>query len=110
MSRQNGKKEVTEKIQRWVEEEGYLFNVITQAYADFQLNLTNPNMSIVLYKNKADCVTFATYSSFNEDDKKAFSASKDKERKLGMLWDLQRSLIGINVEYSLSPNIDNLLL
>lgn len=63
-------------------------------------------MSIILYKNKSDSVTFAKYVGFNEEDKIAFSAYKDKEKKLQR--DLQRSLIGINVLYSFFPNIDNL--
>ena len=33
---------------------------------------------------------------------------KNNEEKLRIIWDLQRSLLEINVEYEFKPNIDNL--
>ena len=108
MSRANGKKEVIEKIQKWIGEEGYESSVVQQAYADFQIDLRNPAGSIIVPKNKIDCVTFATYIQLGPDDKNAFSDLKDKEKKLEILSDLQRSLIAINVEYSFSPDFDSL--
>jgi hypothetical protein len=108
LSRVNGKKDVIEKIQRWIKEEGFQSSIAHEPYTDFQVNLKNPNMSIILFNNKVDSVYFATYAGFDEADKKAFASLKDKEKKLVLLCDLQRSLIAINVEYSILPNLDNL--
>ena len=104
MSGINGKKkEIIDKIKNWLKNEGYEQSVIQEPYADFQINLKNPNMSIILYRNKADSITFATYTGFTDEDKKTFSFFKVREKKLEILWDLQRSLITINVEFSFSP-------
>jgi hypothetical protein len=108
LSKTHGKKEVIEKIKKWLSEESFQFKEIQSAYAEFQIDLQNPNLSIILNSNKTDSLDFATYSSFSEEDKKAFAALKNKDKKIEILLDLQRSLIEINVGYQLIPDMENL--
>ena len=108
MSRANGKKEAIEKIQKWIGEEGLESGVIEQPYADFQVDLRNPAVSIIIPRNKINWVIFGTYVQLTQEDKKGFSDLKDKEKRMEMISDLQRSLLAINVEYTFSPDLDSL--
>ena len=109
MSKTNGKKEVLEKIKKWLDEESIKFTTKEEIYLDFQLDIQEPNQSIFSYKDKPDSIEFATYTELKDEDKKAFIALRNKdEEKFKILWDLQRSLLEINVEHELIPNFDNL--
>jgi hypothetical protein len=109
LSKTNGKKEVLEKIKKWLDEESIEFTPEESSYLDFQLNIKEPNQSIFSYKDKPDSIEFATYAELKDEDKKAFIAFRNKDdEKFKILWDLQRSLIEINVEHELNPNFDNL--
>ena len=107
MSKINGKKEVVEKIQKWLNEESIDFAKVEQSYLDFKFDIKNPNISIFSYNDKPDSMEFGAYASLTELDKKAFEHKKIEE-KLQILWDLERSLIEINVGYVFLPNHLNL--
>jgi hypothetical protein len=108
LSKINGKKEVIEKIQKWLKEESIEITNIDNPFADYQVNTKNPNQSICLPKNKIDVIEFATSVYFTKEDQKAYVALKNNEEKLRIIWDLQRSLLEINVEYEVKPDFDNL--
>lgn len=108
MSESTGKQEVLEKIQKWLNAESIEFTMKENQYLDFQLDIKEPNQSIYSYNDKPDSIEFATYSSLTEEYKKAFIALKNNDEKLKILWDLERSLLEINVGHNLVPNNKNL--
>ena len=108
MSESNVKKEVIEKIQKWLDDESIEITNIDNPFADYQINIKNPNQTICLPKNKIDSIEFVTSVNFTNEDKKTYAALKNNEEKLRIIWDLQRSLLEINVEYEIQPNFDNL--
>ena len=91
MSESNGKKDILQKIKKWLNEESIESTMKENEYLDFQLDIKEPNQSIYSYKDKTDSIEFATYSDVPEEYKKAFIALKDNEEKLKVLWDLERS-------------------
>ena len=108
MSKPNEKKEVIKKIQKWLNEEFIEFINIDNPLADYQINTKNPNQTICLPKNKIDSIEFVTAIFFTIEDQKAYIALKNNEEKLRIIWELQRSLLEINLEYEVKPNFDNL--
>ena len=108
MSKPNEKKEVIKKIQKWFNEEFIEFINIDNPLADYQINTKNPNQTICLPKNKIDSIEFVTAIFFTIEDQKAYTALKNNEEKLRIIWELQRSLLEINLEYEVKPNFDNL--
>jgi hypothetical protein len=60
LSKSNGKKEVEEKIKKWLDEESIKFTTKEEPYLDFQLDIKEPNQSIFSYKDKPDSIEFAT--------------------------------------------------
>ena len=108
MSKPNEKKEVIKKIQKWLNEEFIEFINIDNPLADYQINTKNPNQTICLPKNKIDSIEFVTAIFFIIEDQKAYTALKNNEEKLRIIWELQRSLLEINLEYEVKPNFDNL--
>ena len=108
MSKPNEKKEVIKKIQKWLNEEFIEFINIDNPLADYQINTKNPNQTICLPKNKIDSIEFVTVIFFTIEDQKAYTALKNNEEKLRIIWELQRSLLEINLEYEVKPNFDNL--
>ena len=108
MSKPNEKKEVIKKIQKWLNEEFIEFINIDNPLADYQINTKNPNQTICLPKNKIDSIEFVTAVFFTIEDQKAYIALKNNEEKLRIIWELQRSLLEINLEYEVKPNFDNL--
>lgn len=108
MSKPNEKKEVIKKIQKWLNEEFIEFINIDNPLADCQINTKNPNQTICLPKNKIDSIEFVTAVFFTIEDQKAYIALKNNEEKLRIIWELQRSLLEINLEYEVKPNFDNL--
>ncbi len=108
MSNINRKKEVIEKIKKWLNEESIGIINIDNPLADYQVNTINPNQSICLPKNKIDSIEFVTSVYITEGDQKTYVAMKNNEEKLRIIWDLQRSLLEINVEYEFKPDTDNL--
>jgi hypothetical protein len=108
LSKPNEKKEVIKKIQKWLNEEFIEFINIDNPLADCQINTKNPNQTICLPKNKIDSIEFVTAIFFIIEDQKAYTALKNNEEKLRIIWELQRSLLEINLEYEVKPNFDNL--
>ncbi|MGI0050485.1 MAG: DUF2299 family protein [Nitrososphaeraceae archaeon] len=108
MSKPNEKKEVIKKIQKWLSEEFIEFINIDNPLADYQINTKNPNQTICLPKNKIDSIEFVTAIFFTTEDQKTYNALKNTEEKLRIIWELQRSLLEINLEYEVKPNFDNL--
>jgi len=108
LSESNIKKEVIVKIQKWLDEESIKFSVVEEPYSDFRLDIKNPNQTILSFTDKPDSVLFITHVSLTLEDKKAFAALENNEEKFKILWDLERSLIEINVGYVLLPNQKNL--
>ena len=108
MSKPNEKKEVIKKIQKWLSEEFIEFIDIDNPLADYQINTKNPNQTICLPKNKIDSIEFVTAIFFTTEDQKTYTALKNTEEKLRIIWELQRSLLEINLEYEVKPNFDNL--
>jgi len=108
LSKPNEKKEVIKKIQKWLNEEFIEFINIDNPLADYQINTKNPNQTICLPKNKIDSIEFVTAIFFIIEDQKAYTALKNNEEKLRIIWELQRSLLEINLEYEVKPNFDNL--
>ena len=108
MSKPNEKKEVIKKIQKWLSEEFIEFINIDNPLADYQINTKNPNQTICLPKNKIDSIEFVTAIFFTTEDQKTYIALKNTEEKLRIIWELQRSLLEINLEYDVKPNFDNL--
>jgi hypothetical protein len=108
LSESNVKKEVIEKIQKWLDDESIEITNIDNPFVDYQINIKNPNQTICLPKNKIDSIEFVTSVNFTNEDKKTYAALKNNEEKLRIIWDLQRSLLEINVEYEIQPNFDNL--
>jgi hypothetical protein len=108
LSKPNEKKEVIKKIQKWLNEEFIEFINIDNPLADYQINTKNPNQTICLPKNKIDSIEFVTAVFFTIEDQKAYIALKNNEEKLRIIWELQRSLLEINLEYEVKPNFDNL--
>ncbi len=108
MSKPNEKKEVIKKIQKWLNEEFIEFINIDNPLADYQINTKNPNQTICLPKNKIDSIEFVTAIFFTTEDQKTYIALKNTEEKLRIIWELQRSLLEINLEYEVKPNFDNL--
>jgi hypothetical protein len=108
LSKPNEKKEVIKKIQKWLNEEFIEFINIDNPLADYQINTKNPNQTICLPKNKIDSIEFVTAIFFTIEDQKAYTALKNNEEKLRIIWELQHSLLEINLEYEVKPNFDNL--
>jgi hypothetical protein len=108
LSKPNEKKEVIKKIQKWLSEEFIEFINIDNPLADYQINTKNPNQTICLPKNKIDSIEFVTAIFFTTEDQKTYIALKNTEEKLRIIWELQRSLLEINLEYEVKPNFDNL--
>jgi hypothetical protein len=108
LSKPNEKKEVIKKIQKWLSEEFIEFINIDNPLADYQINTKNPNQTICLPKNKIDSIEFVTAIFFTTEDQKTYMALKNTEEKLRIIWELQRSLLEINLEYEVKPNFDNL--
>lgn len=102
------KKRGNKKIQKWLNEEFIEFINIDNQLADYQINTKNPNQTICLPKNKIDSIEFVTAIFFTIEDQKAYTALKNNEEKLRIIWELQRSLLEINLEYEVKPNFDNL--
>jgi len=109
LSKPNEKKEVIKKIQKWLSEEFIEFINIDNPLADYQINTKNPNQTICLPKNKTDSIEFVTAIFFTTEDQKTYNALKNTEEKLRIIWELQRSLLEINLEYEVKPNFDNLI-
>ena len=97
----NVKKEVIEKIQKWLDEESIEFTPLEYPFAEFNVDTKNPNQTIRIPKNKPDSIEFLTNASFANEDQKAYVALKNKEEKIRILFDLQRSLLEINVGYKM---------
>jgi hypothetical protein len=108
LSKPNEKKEVIKKIQKWLSEEFIEFINIDNPLADYQINTKNPNQTICLPKNKIDSIEFVTAIFFTTEDQKTYIALKNTDEKLRIIWELQRSLLEINLEYEVKPNFDNL--
>jgi hypothetical protein len=104
LSESIGKKEVIEKIQKWLNEESVDFTTEENPYLDFRIDTKNPNQTIILHKNKPDSIEFLTIANLEKEDQKAYVASKNKEEKLRIMWDLQRSLLEINVDYKIEKD------
>jgi hypothetical protein len=104
----NGKKEVIDKIQKWLNDESIDFTTEENSYLDFRINIKDPNQTIFSYKDKPDSIEFGTYSSLDEEYKKAFVALKNNKEKLQILCDLECSLLEINVGHKLVPSYKNL--
>ncbi len=102
------KKEVIEKIQKWLKEESIDCTQEEHPYLDFKIDTKNPNQTIILHKNKQDSLEFLTIANFTKEDQKTYGALKNNEEKLRIIWDLQRSLLEINVEYEVKQDFDNL--
>jgi hypothetical protein len=65
MSKANEKKEVIEKIHKWLIEESIDSTKKEHpSYLDFQINIKEPNQSIISYKDKPDSIVFATFADF----------------------------------------------
>ncbi len=108
MSESNVKKEVIEKIQKWLDEESIKFSKVEEPYSDFRLDIKNPNQTIVLPKNKPDSIEFLTTADLEKEDQKTYVALKNKEEKLRIIWELKRSLLEINVGYKIEKDLENL--
>ena len=50
LSESNVKKEVIEKIKKWLEEEFIKFSIVEEPYSDFRLDIKNPNQTIFYLK------------------------------------------------------------
>jgi len=96
LSKPNEKKEVIKKIQKWLNEEFIEFINIDNPLADCQINTKNPNQTICLHKNKIDSIEFVTVIFFTIEDQKTYTALKNNEEKLRIIWELQHSLLEIN--------------
>ena len=99
---------VIQKIKKWLEEEDIKFSTVKEPYLDFRFEIKEPNQSIFSSNDKPDSIEFGTYSSLDEEYKKAFVALKDNKEKLKILCDLEHSLLEINVGHKLTPNHKNL--
>jgi hypothetical protein len=108
LSESIGKKEVIEKTQKWLNEESVDFTTEENPYLYFRIDTKNPNQTIILHKNKPDSIEFLTIANLEKEDQKAYVASKNKEEKLRIMWDLQRSLLEINVGYKIEKDLENL--
>jgi hypothetical protein len=108
LSESNVKKEVIEKIQKWLDEESIEFTPLEYPFAEFNVDTKNPNQTIRIPKNKPDSIEFLTNASFANEDQKAYVALKNKEEKIRILFDLQRSLLEINVGYKIEKDLENL--
>lgn len=87
MSKANGKKEVIDKIKNWLKEESIEYGIVEQVYADFQADLRNPSMSVILFRSKTDSIHFETYVGFTEQDKKTYVfVKKEKSRSLSPIY------------------------
>jgi hypothetical protein len=64
-------------------------------------------MSVILYRDKVDSISIETFRAFTEEDKRAYAYLK-KEKKQEFIWDLQKSLLEINVEFFFVPDLDKL--
>ena len=60
LTESNVKKEVIEKIQKWLDEESIKFIILEYPYSDFNVNTKNPNQTIRIPKNKPDSIEFLT--------------------------------------------------
>ena len=108
MSKSNGKKEVIEKIRKWLDEESIEFTPIYYPFAEFNVDTKNPNQTISIPKNKPDSIEFLTIANLSNEDQKAYVALKNKEEKIRILFDLQRSLLELNVGYNIEKDLENL--
>jgi hypothetical protein len=108
LSKINGKKEVIENIQKWLNDESIDFTTEEHPYLDFKIDTKNPNQTIILRKNKPDSIEFLTIANLSKEDQKTYVALKNKDEKLKNFWELQRSLLEINVEHEIKSNFENL--
>ena len=108
MAKSNGKKEVIEKIRKWLDEESIEFTPVDYPFAEFNVDTRNPNQTIRIPKNKPDSIEFLTIANLSNEDQKAYVALKNKEEKLRTLFDLQRSLLELNVGYKIEKDLENL--
>jgi hypothetical protein len=105
LSRTNGKKdEVAEKIKNWLCEEGFQVNEDQDTNTDFHFQIQNPNVSIIIEKQKLDRVSLATYVAFPELDQRMIAFMNKEGKKF--FWNLRDKLIGINVGYTIHPSME----
>ena len=71
MAKSNGKKEVIEKIRKWLDEESIEFTPVDYPFAEFNVDTKNPNQTIRIPKNKPDSIEFLTIANLSNEDQKA---------------------------------------
>lgn len=109
MSKTDGKKEVIDKIRRWISEEGLNSASIDNAYADFHVDIgiNSFKVNVIINKNKIDSLIIYTKSDFSTLDQKAYSGlSKDDKRSFTL--DLKFSLSQLNIAYAIQPDENNI--
>jgi hypothetical protein len=105
LSRPNGKKnEVAEKTRKRLGEEGFHVNDVQDTNTDFHFQIQNPNVSIIIEKQKFDRVTLATYVAFPKLDQELFAFMNKEGKKF--FWNLRDKLIAINVGYTIHPSME----
>ena len=105
MSRTNREKnEVADKIRRWLNEEGYQINEIRDPNTDFHFQIQNPNVSIMIDKEKPDRITMATFVSFPKLDQRLLTFMSNEGQKF--FWNMRDRLITIGVGYGIHPSIE----
>lgn len=107
MSKANEKKEVIERITRWINEEHYLIRMQTykDRYADFHaaVQYNRYKVSIIIRKDRKDMVSIVSRQNFSDQDKKIFSHLTE-EKKKPFFEDLEFSLLPMNISYSVHPD------
>ena len=109
MSRINGKKEVIEKIERWLQEEAYTSEKSDKPYDDFRtvIHPPRPNqnigMDLFLERDKTDRITIATNSKLSEQDQKTFSYLKPSIKQK-LVRELKYSLLPLNIQFTFEPD------
>jgi hypothetical protein len=109
MSRINGKKEIIEKIERWLQEEGYTSEKSDKPYDDFRSVIHPPypnqniGMDLYLEKHKTDKITITTKSVLTEQDQKAFSYLKP-QTKQKFVHETKYSLVPLNIQFTFEPD------
>lgn len=107
MSKANEKKEVIERITRWINEEHYLIRMQTykDRYADFHaaVQYNRYKVSIIIRKDRKDMVSIVSRQNFSDQDKKIFSHLRE-EKKKPFFEDLEFSLLPMNISYSVHPD------
>jgi hypothetical protein len=109
LSKTNGKRDVIEKIERWLDEETYKSEKSEKAYADFSVVIYPPNpnqnigLDLFLEREKTDRITLAVNSALSQQDQKIFSyVKRDTRQKL--LRELKYSLLQLNIQFTFHPN------